>query len=124
MLRIAVRQMPRNDVREETQRLVEVTARLREVLAGRQAKFETVLSELDQGVPVGDMMIHGGAPDLREELDRALEEFHAQRYRWRVSLMRATLAEGMTITRFADLYGFSRQYAQRIAKEVQGKGRP
>ncbi len=56
-----------------------------------------------------------------EMLSATLEAFHGQRYRWRVALMAEWLASGRTITEFAEAHGVSRQYASRIAREVQNQ---
>jgi hypothetical protein len=53
---------------------------------------------------------------IRDSLDKAFKQVVEQRRAWRVALMRSCcLEEGMSLTEFADHFGFSRQYAQALA---------
>ena len=83
-------------------------------------RYDGCIASMEDGVPAADLLRRRTGPTDRSILCDALKGFETQRYAWRLSLMRACLAKGMTITEFAELFGFSRQYAQKLARELRG----
>ncbi len=57
---------------------------------------------------------------IRDSLDKAFKQVVVRRRAWRVALMHSCcLEEDMSLTEFAQHFGFSRQYAQSLAAEAR-----
>ena len=73
-------------------------------------------------VPTAAVLRATPAAHFRPDVDRALTELERARHRVVVANFRVALDDGMTITEFGRLYGFSRQLASRYAKEARREG--
>jgi hypothetical protein len=61
------------------------------------------------------------APEVMGDVARALKNLEETRHRSRTAVFAVGMAEGVSIGELARLYGFSRQLAQRFAKEARGR---
>jgi hypothetical protein len=109
--------MPETDATIDTTRgLLQSAAALQGLLTIVIVRAELLTRQLQDGMSV----YHATEGWVGSEtMTRALQDFERWRARWRVAVMRGWLAEGGTITEFAGTFGFSRQYAQRIAREAR-----
>ena len=103
---------------KETRQLLKRTVDLRDALDVSAESIQALIDAMERGSSTEELVAGMAGPKGREEMTGAFERYDAQRYRWRVALMRVWLREGRTITDFARHNGFSRQYAQKIAKEA------
>jgi hypothetical protein len=70
-------------------------------------------------VPTAAVLRATPVAGFRPDVDRALTELERARHRVVVANLRVALDDGMTITEFGRIYGFSRQLASRYAKEAR-----
>ena len=110
-------------VRQETVNLVARATELRDLLTRHIAGYERIVRELDRGRSPADLLRTGRGQRDRGALSDAIHVLEGQRYVWRRETLRSCLQDGMTLTEFAELWGFSRQYAQKIAREIGGGSR-
>jgi hypothetical protein len=73
-----------------------------------------------RGDPLPVAMTAVTAPEVMGEVARALKNLEETRHRSRTAVFAVGMAEGVSIGELGRLYGFSRQLAQRFAKEARG----
>jgi hypothetical protein len=71
--------------------------------------------------PLPEAMIAVTVPEVMGDVARALKNLEETRHRSRTAVFAVGMAEGVSIGELARLYGFSRQLAQRFAKEARGR---
>ena len=82
-----------------------------------QRAYRTLKRKLERGVPASRALASMDLPGLRDELAREMVRIDEARQRLRTSLIKLCLEEGLPIGEVARLWGFSRQLAQRYAKQ-------
>ena len=87
------------------------------VLAGAGSTYETLRTRVAKKVPVAEAFSDLAMP--WSEVARQLDELERARHRVRQAVFALGLSEGMSIGDLGRLYGFSRQLAARIAREVR-----
>ena len=108
---------------ERQQALIELRGFRRESSALRESlqRYETMLEhvgrEVENGVPLHEVMTKIGVATNRLNLLQRLTRFEDARHRMRVACFRLSHAEGLTISDIARLWGISRQLAARFIKE-------
>lgn len=70
-------------------------------------------------VPTAAVLRAAPVAGYRPDVDQALTKLERARHKVVVANFRVALDDGMTITEFGRLYGFSRQLASRYAKEAR-----
>lgn len=108
--------MPEKETLDATRKLGDSSASLLGLLTVVIAKCETLAKALESG----ESVYHATeAWSGSERMSEALADFEEKRRAWRVAVVRGWMAEDRSITAFAQTFGFSRQYAQRLAKEAR-----
>lgn len=97
--------------------LEETMERTQQVLAEAGSTYGTLRTRVAQKVPVADAFSDIAMP--WSDVARQLDELERARHRVRQAVFALGLTEGMTIGDLGRLYGFSRQLAARIAREVR-----
>ena len=87
------------------------------VLTDAGTTYGTLRTRVAQKVPVAEAFSDMAKP--WSEVARQLDELERARHRVRQAVFALGLSEGMTIGDLGRLYGFSRQLAARIAREVR-----
>ena len=87
------------------------------VLADAGSTYGTLRSRVAGKVPVAEAFSDMAMP--WSEVARQLDDLERARHRVRQAVFALGLSEGMTIGDLGRLYGFSRQLAARIAREVR-----
>ena len=77
------------------------------------------IERLRSGVPISESTRVTGSAERSRTLTRLLEEFEASRRGIRAAVVAAALDEGMTITQVAEIFGVSRQLANRLVREAR-----
>jgi hypothetical protein len=88
-----------------------------QVLADAGSTYGTLRTRVAKKVPVAEAFSDMAMPWF--EVARQLDELERARHRVRQAVFALGLSEGMTIGDLGRLYGFSRQLAARIAREVR-----
>lgn len=92
-------------------------------LAARLADLRTWNAEdierLRSGVPISESTRVTGSAERSRSLTRLLDEFESSRRGIRAAVVAAAVEEGMTITQIAEIFGVSRQLANRLVKEAR-----
>lgn len=91
--------------------------RTQEVLADAGSTYGTLADRVGEKMPVAEAFSDMAMP--WSEVARQLDELERARHRVRTAVFALGLSEGMTIGDLSRLYGFSRQLAARIAREVR-----
>jgi hypothetical protein len=118
--------MPERMALAETQILLSRAAQLRDLLDVVIERTEGILANMEEGAPAAEALLKFfEVVDLEatirpEDLTLTLRDFEGTRYRWRVAFMRCWLADGHTITEYAERFGFTRQYAGKLARASRG----
>jgi hypothetical protein len=84
--------------------------------------YRILKSQLEQGNPVRQALAQMDIPVLREELAAEMVRIDQARQRVRTHLIALCLEEEVSISEVGRLWGFSRQLAQRYAKQVRRPG--
>ena len=71
------------------------------------------------GEPLDDAMVAVSVSDALASVGRELKNLEATRHRSRTAVFAVGFAEGVSVGKLGRLYGFSRQLAQRFAKEAR-----
>jgi hypothetical protein len=95
--------------------------RTQQVLADAGSTYGTLRARVAEKVPVAEAFSDMAMP--WSDIARQLDELERARHRVRTAVFALGLSEGMTIAELGRLYGFSRQLAARIAREVR-EGQP
>jgi hypothetical protein len=90
-----------------------------EVLAEAGATYDTLRIRIAKKVPIAEAFADMAMPwaGVAQQLD----ELESARHKVRTAVFALGLAEDMSISELGRLYGFSRQLAARIAREVRGE---
>ena len=91
--------------------------RTQRVLADAGSTYGTLRNRVAEKVPVADAFSDMAMP--WSDVARQLDELERARHRVRKAVFALGLSEGMTIGDLGRLYGFSRQLAARIAREIR-----
>ena len=102
-------------------RYSEVGDRLAERLVRQSVWNLEDIERLRSGSTLGESVRATRSADRSRELTRLLDEFEHVRRDLRTSVTAAALHEGMTITEIGDIFGVSRQLANRLVKEARGQ---
>ena len=92
-------------------------AHTQQVLAEAGSTYGTLRTRVAEKVPVAEAFSDMAMP--WSDVARQLDELERARHRVRQSVFALGLSEGMSIGDLGRLYGFSRQLAARIAREVR-----
>jgi hypothetical protein len=112
----------RDAVISDVHRLMDSGQELRSHILESRKGFLKGVTMLESGVPLSQALSDLNTPQRRSRMTDLLSEFDDCRHRLRVSITAAGLEEGMSIGDIGRAFGFSRQLAARIAKEVRGQG--
>jgi hypothetical protein len=88
-------------------------------LVASQAMNRAFRENIANGEPLDDTMAAVSASDGLASVGRELKHLEEARHRSRTAVFAVALAEGISIGKLGRLYGFSRQLAQRFAKEAR-----
>ena len=97
--------------------LEKAMARTQRVLADAGSTYGTLHTRVAKKIPVAEAFSDMAMP--WSEVARQLDELERARHRVRQAVFALGLSEGMTISDLGRLYGFSRQLAARIARELR-----
>lgn len=100
--------------------LIEATRRCVDRLESASSAYRTVLDGLHDGSTVRDALASAGVAEMRLSVTRAMEDLETARRVSRVSLMRADLADGSTVTSVAQTWAVSRQLVSRYLHGADG----
>jgi hypothetical protein len=100
-------------------RYSEVGDRLAVRLAEQTVWHHEDIERLRSGATLGEAIRATRSADRSREMTRLLAEFEHIRRELRVSVTAAALHEGMTITEIAEIFGVSRQLANRMVNEAR-----
>jgi DNA-directed RNA polymerase specialized sigma24 family protein len=78
------------------------------------------IERLRNGMTLGQSTKATNSAERSRELTRILAEFEQSRREIRAAVVAAALDEGMTISEIADIFGVSRQLANRFVKDARG----
>ena len=93
--------------------------RLAERLADLRTWNTEDIERLRSGVPISESTRVTGSAERSRSLTRLLDEFESSRRGIRAAVATAAVEEGMTITQIAEIFGVSRQLANRFVKEAR-----
>ncbi len=105
----------------DVQRYSVVGDRLAEWLVQQSVSNLEDIARLRGGSTLGESIRATRSADRSRELTRLLEEFEHVRRELRTSVTLAALDEGMTITEIGEIFGVSRQLANRLVKEARSQ---
>lgn len=97
--------------------LEQTMAETQVVLEAAAGTYGTLRSRIDERIPVAEAF-----PDMAmpwAQVARQLDVLERARHRTRTAVFALGLSEGMSIGELGRLYGFSRQLAARVAREVR-----
>jgi hypothetical protein len=97
---------------------------LQEVQTTFRLKYRTLKRQLEDGDPAHQALAQMDIPVLRDELAAEMVRIDQARQRVRTHLIALCLEEGVSISEVGRLWGFSRQLAQRYAKQVRPPAEP
>jgi len=80
------------------------------------------MERLRSGVPLSESTRQTASADRSRDLTRILSEFEQSRREIRAAVAAAAIDEGMTMSEIADIFGVSRQLADRFVKEARNLG--
>jgi hypothetical protein len=95
---------------------------LQEVQKVFRDKYRILKRRLEEGDPVRQALAQMDIPVLREELAAEMVRIDQARQRVRTHLIALCLDEEVSISEVGRLWGFSRQLAQRYAKQIRPTG--
>ena len=93
-------------------------AALRESLGRYEEVIARVRRDVEQGIPLHEVMADIGVASRRVDLVQRLTRFEDARHRMRVACFHLSHVEGLNISAIARLWGISRQLAARFIKEA------
>jgi hypothetical protein len=107
---------------EHIGRYTEAGDRLIERLQAQRAWNIEDIGRLRGGARLSESTKQTGSADRSRDLTRILSEFEQSRREIRTAVVAAAVDDGMTITEIADIFGVSRQLANRFVKEARAQG--
>lgn len=108
--------MPETAVVRATRELLATSAQLQGLLTVVIVRAELIIKALETGSTVLDAT-EGFVGS--ETLTTALRKFETDRHEWRIAVLRGWLEQGGTLSEYASTFGFSRQYAQKLARGLR-----
>jgi hypothetical protein len=103
-------------------RYSEAGDRLRERLDTQRAWNDEDIARLRAGTRLSESTKQTRSADRSRDLTRILAEFETSRREIRAAVVAAALEDGMSITEIADIFGVSRQLANRFVKDARNLG--
>lgn len=107
---------------EHIERYTVACDRLIERLEAQRAWNIEDMGHLREGATMSLSTKQTRSADRSRDLTRILAEFEQSRREIRAAVVAAALAEGMTISEIADIFGVSRQLANRFVKDARNLG--
>ena len=107
---------------EYIERYSAAAGRLRTRLEAQQAWNSEDVGRLRAGASLSESVKATRSADRRRDLTRIMDAFETSRREIRAAVVAAALAEGMTITEIADIFGVSRQLANRFVRDARSLG--
>ena len=104
---------------QDLSRLIDAVRCLGARLQACEVVYEETLLRLKSDELVSDILQSVDACDARSALNTALESLERVRHSSRLSVIAAEIEEGSSISDVGRHWGFSRQMAQRYAKEAR-----
>jgi len=104
---------------EYVERYTQAGERLVERLQAQRAWNLEDIERLRNGMTLGQSTQATNSAERSRELTRILAEFEQSRREIRAAVVAAALDEGMTISEIADIFGVSRQLANRFVKDAR-----
>jgi hypothetical protein len=104
---------------EDIAAYTEAAERLIDRLQSQVAWNREAAQQIRNGVTLAESARASGSADRSRGLTRTLDEFEQSRRRIRASTSAVALAEGLSITEIAEIFGVSRQLANRFVKEAR-----
>ena len=96
--------------------------RLKERLEAQRAWNDEDVERLRAGATLSESTRATNSAERSRDLTRIMGEFEASRREIRAAVVVAALDEGMTVTDIAEIFGVSRQLANRLVKEARNLG--
>lgn len=112
----------KDDVIESVERLIVALATARKALRAAELALTRSLREANKSSDLAAAIIKANPANARQEINDALTAVEQRRHEVRRMVFEMALEDGMSIGELGRLWGFSRQLAQRYAKEVRGQG--
>ena len=107
---------------EHVERYTDAIDRLIERLQAQRAWNLEDMERLRGGVTVSRSTKQTRSADRSRDLTRILAEFEQSRREIRAAVVAAGVDEGMTIAEIAEIFGVSRQLANRFVKDARNLG--
>ena len=107
---------------EHIERYTESGDRLIERLQAQRAWNIEDIARLRAGALLSESTKQTRSADRSRDLTRILGEFEQSRREIRAAVVAAALAEGMTVAEIAEIFGVSRQLANRFVKDARNLG--
>lgn len=103
-------------------RYSEAGDRLKERLELQRTWNDADIERLREGVSLSQSSKSTRSADRSRDLTRIMAEFEKSRREIRAAVVAAGLEDGMTIAEIADIFGVSRQLANRFVKDARSLG--
>jgi Fic family protein len=107
---------------EYIERYSAAAGRLRTRLEAQQVWNSEDIGRLRAGATLSESVKATRSADRRRDLTRIMDDFETSRREIRAAVVAAALAEGMTTTEIADIFGVSRQLANRFVRDAHSLG--
>lgn len=105
-------------VRRASQELVEAADALRAALGRHKALTTDVAARVHPDIRVVDVLTEAHVPTIRQEITEAIGRFQSARHRFRLAVLALGIEQGATIAEVGRALGVSRQFASRLAAEL------
>ena len=99
--------------------LLEALAELRRTTRTAETDIRKAIKLAVDGADTASALAALSPADTRQTMNEALTSVEAARHAMRLEIFRQGLEEGMSIAALGRAFGFSRQLAQRFAKEAR-----
>ncbi len=104
---------------EQVERYTQAGDRLIERLQAQRVWNLEDIEHLRDGMTIATSTRDTRSAERSRDLTRIMDEFEQSRREIRVAVVAAALEEGMTISEIADIFGVSRQLANRFVKDAR-----
>jgi hypothetical protein len=104
---------------EDIRRYRAATEQLIEGLRNQISSSDDDIAALEGGISMEEKMRRSGSSNLSRELTRRFDEFEAVRRDIRVSITAALLDDGLSAAEIGELFGVTRQLANRFARDAR-----
>jgi hypothetical protein len=106
----------------DLQALIETTKWCQDQIREVRRGYSSALADLEGGSLVADALANVPASKVRPQMTEAIAALEAARKKSRVSLIRADLAEGSSVTEVARTWGASHQLISRYMQRAEDIG--